>query len=867
MIAKTIKKLFSIILILGLFLVVIQNVIKIKNHPKKNIKVAKSKALEGLDFWSKQRAYPNRSIPDTKFYKAFESSNKYLRKRSQPIETQDTWQSIGPDNRGGRTIALAVDPNNPNVIYAGSASGGLWRLTMDEQDYEWEYIDTGFPVLGVNSIAIDPTNSDVIYIGTGEVYGYQRSIGGLYIRTTRGSYGIGLLKTSDRGQTWTKSIDWSYNQQRGVLALEINPLNPKVIYAGTSEGVYKSTDSGENWENVFPVLMAVDVAINPVDTSIVFVSCGNLNTTPKAGIYRSSNYGGSGTWQKLTNGLPSSWGGKALLDIHKADPNIIYASIGNGYTSKAGTWLCKSTDQGDNWTIVNRHNYSSYQGWFAHYVRVDPVNPNKLFCAGVDFYSSINGGNNLKIYPRYLMHVDHHCFANHPTDPNIIYFGNDGGVYRTTDGGSTYNQLNDGYITSQFYHGFASSALNSDFALGGLQDNGTIKYSGNNDWDLGIYGGDGAFCGIDALNNNIIYVSYQYLRIQRSIDGGFIWTNISQSFNGSPVFVAPYVLSPAQPWILYAGDSYIYRSENRGNSWIKMNNGKPLSPIYANPILTIAVSPANPDVVYAATVPTTGKRAEVFSSSDGGNAWANITGTLPDRYYIDLKVSPHDDNVVYITLSGFGTSHIYRTEDGGQNWNDIDNGQLPDLPTSAISVDPGIPDHIYIGNDLGVYVSKDYGVSWSEFRDGLPSAVLVMDLSISPSNRKLRAVTHGNGVYERSLLTSTSVNEDLPTSVTTFELFQNYPNPFSTGSGSAFGGNPETTIQFAIPEPSFVTLKIYNSLGQEVRILIANGYPTGLFSVIWDGKDNFGSPVPGGMYFYRLKVGNFETSKVMSVVR
>ncbi len=454
------------------------------------------------------------------------------------------------------------------------------------------------------------------------------------------------------------------------------------------------------------------------------------------------------------------------------------------------------------------------------------------------------------------MHVDHHVFANHPTDPNIVFFGNDGGVYRTTDGAATFQKLNLGYVTSQFYNGFSSSYTDPDLALGGLQDNGTIMYTGSDLWtEDQLPGGDGAFTAINTVNKNIMYTSSQYLNISRSTNGGTYWANIAGQFKGDAVFIAPFVLSPAQPEILYAGDQYIYKSENMGSNWTVLNYGNPLN---GSPLLSIAVSPLNPDVVYAATAPTANKRAEVFASINGGFTWQNITGNLPDRYYIDMQVSPHDNRVVYITLSGFGSSHLFRSEDGGQTWQDIDNGLLPDLPTSAVIIDPEDSNHIYVGNDLGVYSSTDYGQSWQEFKQGLPTAVLVMDLSISPSNRKIRAVTHGNGVYQRTLLEpSGSGKKPSPVLTSTYKLFQNYPNPF----------NPETKIKFSVPKLSFVTLKVYNSLGQEVRTLIANSYPAGEFSAIWDGKDDSGLPVSTGNFFYKIKAGNFETSKKMTLVR
>ncbi len=826
-----------------------------------------SEAKAALDFWGAQRAYPREVIPDDGFYKAFEYAQRAMRKEAAALKAQDTWTSIGPANRGGRTIALEVDPQNPDVIYAGAASGGLWRLTMDGNNYSWEYIDTGFPVLGVNAIAVDPTDSDIIYIGTGEVYSYQSSIGGLYIRHTRGSYGIGLLKSTDGGLTWQKSLDWAYQQQRGVLAIDINPLNPQVVFAGTSEGTYKSVDGGATWENVFPILMAVDVAVNPVDTNIVYISCGNLYTSvpypSSMGIYRSMDSGATGTWSRLGNGLPAGWNGKALLSIYKASPNIVFASIGNGHNDNDGTWLCKTTDNGDSWTTVTTQNYSSYQGWFAHYVRVNPADETQVLCAGVNFYRSVDGGATLHSVSG--MHVDHHCYADHPTNPYIVYLGNDGGVYRSLNGGLSFQDLSDGYITSQFYPGFASSVLNPNLALGGLQDNGTYMYTGVSAEWVKVGGGDGAYCAINSQNDDIMFISSQRLNVSRSTNGGGSFENISGAFIGADAcFVAPYILAPSQPWIVYAGEDLFYRSENMGINWAVMNNGNPLN---GSPVLAIAVSFQNPDVVYASTAPSGSRRGELFASINGGIDWQNITGNLPDRYYVDLEVSPHDDLVAYVTLAGFGSSHLYRTEDGGASWGDIGDG-LPDVPTSAVIVDPEDHTHIYVGNDLGTYVSTDYGDSWIEFSEDLPTAVIVMDLSISPSNRKLRAATHGNGVYERTLLAPSAVDDKKSSLlVESYELYQNYPNPFSAGGAGAFGTRPGTEISFVLPNSSYLTLKVYNVRGQEVRTLAANGYPAGAHRLSWDGKDDWGQLLPAGSYICRLSAGDIVKTIKMTLIR
>ncbi|MCP4728376.1 MAG: hypothetical protein GY863_25290, partial [bacterium] len=200
----------------------------------------------GLDGWSTQRSYPGRNVSGDGFFRAFEETKHRFEKTSIP-GTADEWISIGPKNFAGRTIALALDPENPDILYAGSASGGLWKLTITgpgDNDYNWERIEIGYPVLGVGAIAVDPRDPDVIYIGTGEVYAYQGQDGdaswGSYWLRIRGNYGIGLLKTTDGGETWSKSIDWTRNQERGIQRIVIDPTNPDKLFAGTTEGIYLS---------------------------------------------------------------------------------------------------------------------------------------------------------------------------------------------------------------------------------------------------------------------------------------------------------------------------------------------------------------------------------------------------------------------------------------------------------------------------------------------------------------------------------------------------------------------------------------------------------------------------------------------------
>ncbi|MCI0555956.1 MAG: hypothetical protein L0287_33855 [Anaerolineae bacterium] len=316
-----------------------------------------SGALESLQFLSRIRAFPERDIPNDKFYAAFEYTKNNMQELDLGDNSPTEWTTIGPNNIGGRTLCVALHPSDTSILYMGAASGGLWKSTTGGiGPTAWTYVETGYPSLAVSSILIDSTNPNIMYIGTGENYGYQYSANGVDIRVTRGMYGIGILKTTNGGTSWVKSLDWSYNSQRGVWKVIFNPKNRNILYAATSEGVYKSADAGGNWTQVLNYLMAVDLEINHIDTNVIYVSIGNLtNNIPNAnvGIYKSTNSGAG--WTKLTGGLPANWTGKTQIDIYKPNPNRIAASIANDFSSQ-GIYI--STDAGATWTLQGGTSWS-----------------------------------------------------------------------------------------------------------------------------------------------------------------------------------------------------------------------------------------------------------------------------------------------------------------------------------------------------------------------------------------------------------------------------------------------------------------------------------------------------------------------------
>jgi photosystem II stability/assembly factor-like uncharacterized protein len=725
-------------------------------------------ALEAFANWYNQRALPFDTIPMQKYRDAVHYVNKRMLKERMLTSSPDTsqWVSLGPNNVGGRILSVAVDPESTDIVWVGAAGGGLWKSTTKGVGASaWKYVNTGLPSLAVSSIAIHTAEPTIMYIGTGE-------IGSIYGRAqvgtpgARSTYGMGVLKSTDRGQTWTQtSLIWDFSEITAVQKVVINPLNPHTVFAATTEGTYKTTDGGDSWSFVQSVLMAMDIVINPTDTSVLYAAYGQRNSTPNAGLYKTTDAGA--TWTLQSGALPTSNFGRTSLAISPSDPAIVYASVAHASSSQL-YGLYRTTNNGTTWTLQNNTtNYLGGQGWYDNVIAVHPTNPDIVLCAGLDIYKSTNGGTTLtqKSYwyvgyggvifpgedegPAQYAHADHHAIVFDPTNPSTIYFGTDGGMFASTDGGEFFDGRNGGFATTQFYNGFANAESDSLVALGGLQDNGTLKYEGTTAWNK-VYGGDGGWCAIDPVNKNILYEEYIYLAMSKSTDGGYNWFSITNGLatgSSNANFIAPFVISPSSPNVLYAGAKSVYKTTNGGAFWF------PDSPEFNTvPIACIGVSYTSSDTLMAGT----GSGAvgatplfEIFASVNGGTNWSNVTGSLPSRYPTDISFDPTNSATAYLTYSGYGVPHVFKTTDVGQTWEDI-SSNLPDLPVQSIVADPAYPQSLYIGTDLGVFHTTNGGAEWFEYNLGMPQT-MVTDITISKTNRVLRASTFGNGVYERKL--------------------------------------------------------------------------------------------------------------------
>ena len=350
-----------------------------------------------------------------------------------------------------------------------------------------------------------------------------------------------------------------------------------------------------------------------------------------------------------------------------------------------------------------------------------------------------------------------------------MYVACDGGMYRSTNAGASFTMINGGLQAVQFYASFAVSPTNPDIMIGGLQDNGVVRYNGTN-W-TSVAGGDGGPSVFHPTNGNIVFTSNDARRVLRSTNGGTgfgevltSWAFVADSRTG---FMAPIAISRSNPSVVYSGTDNLHKSTTGGvaGSWNGNNFNGATNYIEAQhkTAIALAVSHVNENKLYVSTSSFAQYDNDVnnlhvntppnlFKSTNGGTSFINIKGSLPDRFVMDFGISPNSDDSLWIVLGGFGTSHVYVSGNGGVTW--ISKGiGLPDVPHNAIALDPFNPSVIYVGNDLGVYVSPDYGNTWFDFNRGLWDATQVMDLALT-RNRKIVAATHGKGAFISDVFTS-----------------------------------------------------------------------------------------------------------------
>ena len=812
-----------------------------------------------------QRMFPYMQADSDVYIKALEQAHQLQRetrdKRLAKNKSIPHWEFAGPTNVGGRVVDLEINPSDPNIIYAAFATGGVFKST--NMGAGWFPVFDSLNILTIGDIAIDPVNSDIIYVGTGEANG--------------GAYnfpGSGVFKSYDAGNTW-KFLGLTNTTSIGRII--VNPVNDNIVYLAAvgsyfapnpERGVYKSTDGGDHWEKCLFVsdsTGAIDIVMNPDNPEFLFASMWERvrrpNSShlygPSSGIYHTTN--GGDQWNLLSpaTGLPDANThniGRIGLAMSPSNTNVTYALYNDGAIISG---LYKTTDYGDTWVNVDPdkelNNGSSNFSWYFGQVRVHPTNPEIVYVLDVDFMRSVNGGTSWSHY--YPTHVDHHALAFSPTNPNWIIEGNDGGINISTDAGVNWGAPAN-IPATQFYE-IGLDLNNPDRLYGGTQDNGTNRTSdgGLNNWQH-IYGGDGFYVIVDHSNPDIIYAESQNGNLGKSTDGGgsFLDATNGINFDEPTNWSTPVVMDPNHNNVLYYGTDRVYRTIDSAANWNAISDdltdGIPDTRL--GTVTTIAVAPGNSDVIYAGT-----DDSHVWVTSDYGTTWKDISASLPYRWVTRVVVDPVKDSTVYVTFSGLKWKdpqpHVFRSSDMGESWTDI-SSNLPDAPVNAFAVDYNDQSVLYLGNDVGMYVSFNTGGSWEFLGEGLP-VVTIGDIKIHPTENFLVAGTYGRSMYRLDLNSLIDFNDDKTnTIVNNFKLEQNYPNPF----------NPNTNIGFRIANFGFVSLKIYDILGNEVATLVNEEKPAGEYEIEFNSHSGEARNLPSGVYFYKLQAGSY--SKTMKMI-
>ncbi|MFM2135103.1 MAG: hypothetical protein RL021_503, partial [Bacteroidota bacterium] len=550
--------------------------------------------------------------------------------------SRSMWQSIGPatlpanDGGAGRINVFRIQPGNNSVIYVGAACGGVWKTT--DGGTTWMPMSDRLASISIADIAINPRNPDTVYVATGDGYGYEVS-GGFW----GGTYSAGVMLSPDGGLTWQSSgLSFAQTSSEIIQRLVIKPDQPEVLLASTRNGLFRSADAGQTW-NVVRNGHHFDIEFHPTRPDTVFA-------TDESSLLWSLN--GGLTWAVRQSGLCS---GRLSLALTPANVNRVFVVCEN-------MDFFRSDDLGATIQQLTSPTDADFYGYYDAVLAVSPTNANTVICGGLRMAKSVDGGNTWTQIGA-SVHPDQHYIDYQPGSGQVVYSCNDGGFYKSLNGGSSFTDLSEGLSIKQYYR-FAHSALDSSLIYAGAQDNGTDRFAAGA-WTR-VFGGDGMDCMIDYVNDQNAYVSYQYGALQKSTDGGQNFYDISPS---AGEWVTPLAMHPLNPQIIYGGYEEVYRSISGGGSWTPLSSGT-----FNALLISLDVNRSDPDYIYAATMD------RVYRTSDDGVSWTDITSGLPVNVASVTSVTScwSDPMIIWVTFSGYASGQkVYRSADGGATWQNM----------------------------------------------------------------------------------------------------------------------------------------------------------------------------------------------------
>jgi hypothetical protein len=653
-----------------------------------------------------------------------------------PVAGVPNWRSVGPwtvtngqtygssrVNVSGRVSAIAVDPGSPAHVLAAGANGGVWE-SRDRGASWWPRTDFA-STLTVGALAFDPSQPATVYCGLGEGDWWSW-------------LGNGVLRSSDGGASWSPACTAPFVGQ-GFYALRVDPNDGNRLFGGTTAGLYVSTDAGTTWtQRRSQATFAVSLG-----SGEVLASCAD-------GVFRSTDSGA--TWTAVN--LPGAPAGFVRLAVAVApsNPAVAYAfgtgapwipqpdgsQIPTGYLWRraGGTWTAIGLPPG----------LATGQSWYDWYVAVAPDRDTQVYCGAIELHRGDLSGTTWswqllsnKGTSGQSIHPDQHSIAFEPGNPDTVYAGCDGGLFRSPDRGITWADCNNGLVISEFEY-LAQDWGSSRWLIGGTQDNGTNRWAGSPTWEH-VDDADGGDVSVNRQDPSTVVHSRQWGSLLRSTSRGdwSSWGNVTPSRprgEGLGSFYPPLEGSATSGNTVAVVMQALYVSRDNASTWTRIG--------YPSAGVGSALAVPDPDTVLVGL-----SDGRILRTSFSSGAWAALTALTtprPGAVISDLAAEAGATGRIWATSTTRGGARVWRSDDGGTNWTD-QTGTLPGLPLNAVAVDDGNRNRVWVAADLGVFQSLDGGASWTDFSASLPNA-FIGDLVFHPNARVLRAGTRNRGVWE-----------------------------------------------------------------------------------------------------------------------
>ncbi|MFI5232011.1 MAG: WD40/YVTN/BNR-like repeat-containing protein, partial [Gemmatimonadales bacterium] len=806
------------------------------------------------------------------------------------------FRSIGPASMGGRIVDIAVAENPPvvrggrlgTVLYVAAATGGIYKST--NAGINWTPVFDSVRTGSIGAVAVAPSNSEIVWVGTGESNNMRSS-----------SWGTGVYKSDDGGKTWSGPM-LAKSQHIGKIV--VDPRDPNVVYvaamgplwaSGGERGLFKTTDGGKTWTNTKNISANTgftELVMDPSNPDVLYAASlererreyGFLPAGPESAIWKTRDAGR--TWTELAGGLPKGDLGRTGLAICRSKPSTVYAMV---HAKAPANGLYRSDDSGSTWHLVNTVNGTA---WYYSQVRCDPSDPEHVISLNAASRESFDGGRTWTNFANGGVHSDSHVLWINPEDPEQMILGNDGGLYTTFDRGRTWSHT-ENMVAAQFYAIAVDDAQPFYSVYGGLQDNqqwGGPSRSRNTfgptnaDW-FRMHGGDGFYAVPDPWDYNLVYAEMQGGGVVRYDQRTGQAKNIKpvpkdgdkQRFNWS----APILPSRHDAKTVYMAANYLYRSPDRGDSWVTISpdltrgidrNKLPMrgavpdstalgrnegTAEFSN-ISTIDESPLKAGVLVVGT-----DDGLIQVTRDGGKTWTKTDHFpgVPDTTYVSrVTFSRASEGTIYATLDGHRSNdfkpYVMKSSDYGKTWTSIASNLPDEGSVQVVREHPRQPNLLFVGTEFGVFFTIDGGAQWTQLKSGIPG-VPVADLQIQPRWDDLVVGTHGRGVY---ILDNLAPLEHLAQAKQAQVAFMfpirdeldfqpNATRSSGMGTSGFTGQNPELGAGIAytlndVPAGAKANIQIVDATGTVIRQIAAANKP-GLYRQYWDMRA--GPPLTGAV--------------------